>query len=328
MSFKNRAGEWIIGLLLAVSVATAAYAFDIFGGVGFLKLTGGTITGPIKCASPCNFLQNGSGGNLFFTNGADLVTVAGNEFQLKTLGGVLEFDCDVSIASTCSLQQPMFLNTGASVTCNVPCTFLSDYGSGPLVSTNSFHDLFLQPGSASRFVNFLAFDGTTMLGCGSPAKICTFQQITPSSSVACPTGYTRSLVIWCVRTTATGVTEIINTTCTTLSIGTDYGVSATTVLIRPNLAMGILDGTVAGTQSVTVTFYSDAACTTKLGGDGISFSPAYEVASLSTAGTSQIIQQPFLYVNGATTIYAKYVGVFQTGGSGSVSILDIPLMGS
>jgi len=148
-----------------------------------------------------------------------------------------------------------------------------------------------------------------------------------SSTKSCPTGYTRVLAEWCYRTTAISFGEIITTSCTTLPIGTDYGIPATAKIWQPLLTLVIQGGGTAGQASEKVQFYSDSGCTTVLGGDGISQGAFYEAYLPAVNGAAfSSYQYPKLYINGATTIYAKVITtVLPSAAFWTVEIIDSPM---
>ncbi len=165
-----------------------------------------------------------------------------------------------------------------------------------------------QIGEAINAVEVGFFDSN-----GNQSIIGTYQ-----STKACATNHARSSPDECVRSTGSGTTVTIGTTCTTIDMATTWSIPSSAKAIRFIMDNQIYSGTATGGVVLTVVFYSNSGCTTKLGGDTNSVDTYYLVYNtLTSAGTliGDIRIPVNVFNNGATTIYAKKFESLPAGAS-------------
>jgi len=153
---KMRCSRLAVIVFSLLVCATAAYALDIFGGVGALLKTGGIITGPIQCAHPCTYLQdtNGKPSIQLAANGSMIIASAVEHNGIRLLDTNLnnQFDCDYLNASVCTVSVPLAsalaaptgyarvspnqsieTGTGSTTTISTSCTAISTLASATKV---------------------------------------------------------------------------------------------------------------------------------------------------------------------------------------------------
>lgn len=250
-------------LLLILSLWPMLMGLTILGGYGFLKLTGGTMTGNIAIS------KNSPTVDLVGT-GAPQITLdatpgGGQSSQIHQAGNFLTFSQT-----------------------NVADRFTVDITNG-------------------------AFGLTGPL----------------SSGLAAATGYTRIAPNMQIQTGAPPAATAITTACTTIPMTGTYHVPATAKAITAHISLTLQTGTAIGLQSVQANFFSDAGCTTALGGTQVSSSKnLYNLDNYITAGqyNPAVPATVFLYSNGAANIYAKKVESLTTGGASTAFFLEVPII--
>lgn len=219
---------------------------------------------------------------------------------------------------------------------------------GPLISTVASNGAFQAPNSAGTCTSGLTpytfssglttgwgFDGTTFYSCTNGAQGVAQNTTTfnipgiLSSTRAAATGFTRIGPNMQIQTGAPPATTAITTACTAIALTSTYNVPATSKAITAHVILRLATGTAIGLQNVQVHFYSDAGCTTILGGTQVV--TTLEVENLDnylTAGYSnpQVTGTAFLYSNGAANIYAKKFETLTTGGATSVTFNEVPII--
>jgi hypothetical protein len=247
-------------LLLILSLWPMLMGLTILGGYGYLKLTGGTLTGPLTalakiCTTACN--AGGSAGDITASR------------LLAPPTGALYFGDNVNA--------------------------------------------------------YLIFDGLGWtLGGISGAGLAVAGPLT--STMPAATYFTRVGPNLQIKSVASATPVSISTSCTTIPLTTNFGVPATAKAIILAEKSSLVSGTVAGDEFVLANYYSDAGCSTLLGGDG-GFTPVYNQSWIldTTAGHQYqvLVKDKLLLTGGLTTIYGQRVQTINTGGTTAVFALDV-----
>lgn len=146
-----------------------------------------------------------------------------------------------------------------------------------------------------------------------------------TSTLAAAPNFTRITPNLSIRTAGAPGSTAIGTTCTAISLNATYGIPATALSITASLTVSLSGGTATGLVGAQPIFYSENTCTTRLGGQQSAQNAFWEVFSSVTASqlVSLVQVTPFqLYINGATTIWAKKTEVLCTGCTTAVSFID------
>jgi hypothetical protein len=168
-------------------------------------------------------------------------------------------------------------------------------------------------------------------GAGSYSLLCTTGRAcqfngTVSSTLPCGTNHARTGPNNCTRTTtdASGVT--VGTGCTTVNLLSNWDVPSAAKTVDLTATFTLVGGSAAGVESIGLAFFSDAGCTTALGGWGQSTTIIYQgYVQAVAAGQYSVHLHGNLYNNGATTIYAKKTET--VAGTGSTTLVLRPDIG-